>query len=264
MLATVVVYAACTKDSSMIATYQTDNGGTSYVRVIHASPYFRNVWSAPDSFNIYINNSKINSPFLTYGSLFPSTTSNGYVSVPSGLQQVRFSVNGIVNVDSLTFATLSPVFVQGAYYSLIVTDSLKTSTNLGTQMLLRDTLNPVLQGYYNLRFVNTVYTDSLISTTGKFTVDVFSYARNAVIWQGIPAGGVTSFQTLATNISIADTLYVTRTPTSTASATYLPNRVVLAKLAVTPLNRNYTLLYRGDATLASGTKAKALAIYAHQ
>jgi len=259
-----LLFAACKPDNSYIASYQTTNSGTStYLKVIDASPYFRNSFGgAPDSFNIYLNNQKFNFQYLTFGVLYPAASTNyGYAAIPSGLQQMRFSVNGKVNVDSLTFATFTTTLLQGTYYTLLITDSM-TSVNPASQMLLVDTLNPVLQGYYNVRFANAVLQDSAITTTGNKTVDIFSYSRNAAIWRNIAPGAVTSFQALNTNIGVADTLYVTRA--AAASTTPLTSRVVLAKLAITPLNRNYTIYYNGDGTLTTGTKARKLSIYVNQ
>jgi hypothetical protein len=258
-----MLIASCNRDGSYIATYQTDNGNMSYLKIIHASPYFRNTFAKPDSFNIYINNNKVNSPFLTYGGVFPSTSSNyGYIGLTAGVQQIRLSVNGINNVDSLTIAQYTTAFGNSSYYTWVITDSIN-STNTAAQIVTKDTLNPVLAGYYNLRFINAVYSDSAapLGASVSKNMDLFSYSRNAVLISNIAPSGVTKFYSLNTNIGVADTLYVTRNAATTVP---LSSRVVLAKLAITPLNRNYTLYYMGDATLASGTKAKKLLFMANQ
>jgi hypothetical protein len=257
MAMTVGVLLSCQKSTSYIAAYQTDNGNTSYIKIVHASPYFRNAYGAADSFNVFVNDKKINSPFLSYGgtSLFPtSTASFGYVAVPAGLQQIRLSVAGVINPDSIKITNFTTVFQASKYYSVFLTD-------LGG-FLFVDSAFAAIPGYYNIRFINAVTTDSAVTSTGTSTYDVFSYARNTTLWSKIPVGGFTIFQSLGTNIGVADTLYLTRTPASGTPS--LAGRVVLAKLAVTPLSRNYTLYFKGDATLSTGAKARSLALYVNQ
>ena len=129
---------------------------------------------------------------------------------------------------------------------------------------MQDVYTPAIQGYINLRFVNAVLTDSAVTTTGTTTVDLFSYARNTTVFTKIRPDSVTAFSLLGNNISVADTFYVTRTLATGAPATTpLSGRVVLAKLAIAPLNqRTYTLYYRGDATVST-SKTKTLISYVH-
>jgi len=261
---TVILATSCKRDISYVASYQyPDNTGTAYLRIVHAAPYFRLLYNQPDSFNVYINNAKINFQFLTFGSLFPATLTNGYAAIPAGLEQIRLSVNGIVNVDSLTIATFTKTLTAGNYYSFILTDSLK-SPNPAMQMFVQDAVPVVLPGYYNLRVINAAYEDSVTTTTGNDTLDVWSYARNGLVATKLVPGSITSFSTLGTNIAVPDTFYVTRLPPAkpTGPATPLANRIVLAKLAVTPISRNYTLLIKGDNSQTTGRTARGLALYA--
>jgi len=79
--ASLVFYASCRRDTAYNAPFQATSGMT-YLRIIDASPNFRAFYGQADSFNVYINGAKINSPFLTFGSIFPAQSSssglNGY------------------------------------------------------------------------------------------------------------------------------------------------------------------------------------------
>lgn len=252
----VLLFSACKKQADMVAPYDAATENTAYLRVIHASPFFRQYFNAPDSFNVYVNGNKMNAPFLTYGSIFPQATSTfGYVAVNPGLQQIKMSINGFASAspDSTQLINFTKVFDKGKYYTLFVTDSLKLNPDRG---FLVDTLTQPVTGNVRVRFFHAVMND----TAGK-TVDIFSYARNTTVFNGIQPGGVTSFNTLGFNVGVADTFYVTR---SAASGTPLANRLVLAKLAFAPTNqRSYTLYYRGDANLTSTPKARTLSSYLH-
>jgi hypothetical protein len=92
-------------------------------------------------------------------------------------------------------------------------------------------------------------------------VDIFSYARNNTVITNVPPGLVTPFFSLGFNAGVADTFYVTR---PAVAGTPLANRIVLSKLAFGAANqRTYTLYYKGDANLTTGTKARTLSSYVH-
>ncbi len=262
-----VFYASCTRDTTYRAPFTPSTGtGMAYLRIIHASPSFRAIYGIADSFNVYINNAKVNSPFMTFGSVFPAQSSasglNGYMSVHAGLQQIRLSVNGIVSVDSLTITNYTKVMVADQYYSFFITDSINSGKD-SSQIFVQDNFTTPIQGYYNLRFVNAITNDSASIAAGtNATFDIFSYSRNTSIWTKIRSDSATSFQLLGGNLGVTDTFYITRNPTTAGLP--LTSRVVLAKIAFTPTNqRSYTLFYRGDGTLTSGTKARTLTTYVH-
>jgi hypothetical protein len=254
----VLALSACKKEYTYLATYQTTEGGA-FLRVVDAAPGFRSVFNLPDSFNVYVNGAKINSPFLTYGSVFPiATTQFGYAAVPTGVQQIKLSVHGFASVqpDSTQLINFTKVFLPGQYYTLLVTDSIK-STRDSSQMFLPDAFAKPLTGNVALRFVHAVWND----TVGK-TIDVFSYARNTTVGTNLKPGAVSSFSSFGYNIAVPDTFYVTR---SAIAGTPLAGRIVLAKLAFAPVNqRAYTLYFRGDANLTTGTKARSLLSLIHQ
>jgi hypothetical protein len=259
VVGTVLALSACKKEYNYLATYETSDGGA-YLRVVDAAPGFRSVFSLPDSFNVYVNGAKINSPFLTYASVFPiSTTQFGYAAVPTGVQQIKLSVHGFASVqpDSTKLINFTKVFLPGQYYTLLITDSIKSPRD-SSQMFLPDAFSKPLPGNVALRFVHAVWND----TTGK-TVDFFSYARNTTVGTiAVKPGYISNFSAYGFNIAVPDTFYVTR---SAPAGTALANRIVLAKLAFAPTNqRAYTLYFRGDANLTTGTKARSLLSLIHQ
>jgi len=238
----ILLISACTKDDKLKATYQINNGGA-YFRLIHAAPSFRLVYSQPDSFHVFINGAKINGPFLTYNANFPAAASiNGYAAVQAGTQPVKFSVAGTVNPDSIAIVTFNSTFTAGEWYTMLITDS--------ARVLLTDSYTKPAAGSYGIRFINAVMND----TAGK-AVDVFSIRANANIFTNIKPGvTATPFQAGSYN-SLNDTLYVRR-----AGTTF--NLAVLNNQAFAH-QRAYTLYYKGNGSLATGTKARALAAYLH-
>lgn len=255
----ILLFSACKKESEMNAAYVSTTSETAaFFRVIHAAPYFRQTFNAPDSFNVYVNSNKANSPFLTYGSIFPqsATTGNGYIAVPPGLQQIKMSVNGFAsaNPDSTLLLNFTKVFNAGQYYTLFITDSIKLYPDAS---FVKDTLYKPLTGNVGIRFMHSVLND----TVGK-TVDIYSYARNATIFANLKPKDVTSFSSFGFSVGVPDTFYVTR---NAPTGTLLANRIVLAKVAFSPTNqRVYSLYYRGDGNLTTGTKARTLSSYLHQ
>ncbi len=261
------IYSSCSKSNDVNAPYTSvdpNSISTSYLKVVHASSNFATLFGVPDAFNVIVNGTKINSPFLSYAgtSIFPLVGSGyGYVSIPSGAVQIKLSTNGTLTGDSIAFKIFSKTVNPGQFYTFLLTDSILTG-NPKKEMFIRDSTPVALPGYYNLRFINAVGNDSATTFTGTNTVDIFSYSRNTVLWSKIGVDSATNFQLLGTNIGVQDTLYVTRTPAS--GSPLLPGRVVLAKLAITPISRNYTIYYKGDGTQTSGTKVRTLSYYLNQ
>lgn len=262
LVITSIIFSSCNKDLSLISeTASTD--GSSFLRIVNASPNFRNIFGVQDTFSVYLNNTKITgttpgtAPIMTYGSLFPTVSSGyGYVAVPAGTQQLRLTVPGVINPDSIPIIGFSKVFLPNTYYTFMITDSIKSAKD-SSQIFVADTYTQPTAGYFNLRFIHAVLNDTL----GK-TVDIFSYARNATIFNNLKPQAVTNFSSLGINLQVSDTLYVTR---SAASSVPLANRIVLAKLAFLPTpQRTYTLYFKGDVNLTTGTKARSLATFVHQ
>jgi hypothetical protein len=263
-IAVVVFFASsCKRNYDYVATYLKADSSLAYLKIIHASPSFRQVFNKQDSFNVYVDNHKVNSSFLTFNSLYPfsvnqttNSISSTYFTVAPGQKEIKL----VGSVDSATIYTISKNLQAGKLYSLLLTDSIK-STRDSSQIFVQDIIPPAIQGYYNLRFIHAVLND----TAGK-TVDVFSYARNTTIGTNLKPGAITNFSLIAYNTGVIDTFYVTR---SAGASTPLSARTILAKIPTTAANigssspdkRSYTLYFKGDANLNSGSKARSLAFY---
>lgn len=249
LAAGVVVFASCEKQADRTANFTTVED-KAFVRVIHASPSLRQVFNAPDSVHVYINNQKVNGPLITYGGLFPAaaTTGFGYIAVPSGSQSIKITVAGVTNPDSIPLVTFTTQALKGQRYSIILTDNIK-STRDSSKMILPDNITQPTTGNYRLRFVNAIAAD----TTGT-TVSIFSTRRNGNIFNSIAPGQVVDFQTLPFNSQLSDTLYVRR-PGSTFNLATLNG-------ASFGNQRSYTMIYRGfGGTVTTGTKGRTLVTY---
>lgn len=252
-------FYACKRDTSMISpATQATNHGNAFIRFIDISPNFRAVNSLADSFNIYMNGTKITSfqpgtaYQMTYNSAYPaSTTANGYVAVPAGAQAIKLTVAGVLNPDSVAIMTLNKTLVTDQYYSFLITDSL-ASTRDSSQIFVQDQIMPPTVGYFNLRFVHAVLND----TAGK-NIDVFSTRSNRVIYANVKPGTVTSFAQYGFSAILSDTLYVRRAGNPA---------VVLDTLNTVNFSnqRTYSLIYKGDGNINnSSTKRRHLGTYVH-
>lgn len=240
---------ACKKQYDTNATFTTTDG-TTFIRFIHAAPSFRQVFSQRDSFNIFVNNAKINGTFLTYGGTFPSSSNYGYVSVPSGLQQIKLSVAGVVNPDSIQIVNFTKIFQADQKYTVMITDNV-ANANDSAKIIIPDTYSKPLIGNYLLRFVHAVWND----TTGK-TIDIYSTRMNRLIGTNLKPGAITNFITLPYNSQLNDTLYIRRFGTTFNLATL--NGASFSN------QRAYTMYYRGDGDLTTGTKARGISTYVHE
>ncbi len=258
LVALVMNLSSCNKDFTTKSPYSTLDG-TSMLRIMDLSPNFRNIFSLPDSFNVFINNNLITgytpsgTLLMTYGSAFPTASSGwGYISIPPGIQQIRLSVRSANNPDSITITSFTKVIQPNSYYSFIITDSIN-STRDSSQMFFRDSTlaGPPTQGYFNLRFIHAVLND----TVGK-NIDIWSTRTNRNIFANVKPGQITTFSQWAFNALLTDTLYVRRAGTA----------ITLATLNSQTFNnqRTYTLYYRGDGNLTTGTKARTLSVYVNQ
>lgn len=242
---------ACEKQADKTATF-TSAQDMAYVGVIHASPNFRQVFNAPDSINVFVNNNKVNAGLITYGSVFPNaaTALSGYFAVTPGLQNIKLTVAGRVMTDSIPLATMSKIFTKGQKYSLIITDAIQNNRD-SSKMLLPDVYSKPNTGSFNLRFVNAISTD-----TAGAMVSVYSTRRNAHIFNSVAQGGVVNFQSFPYNVQLNDTLYIRR-PGSNYNLDTL-NNVSFSN------QKTYTLIYRGDGRTNVGAKARILVPYLHE
>lgn len=250
LAAGMMVFASCEKQADRTAEFSTVED-KAFIRVIHASPSFRQVFNAPDSINLYLNNAKINGALITYGGLFPAAgTGFGYIAVPAGLQNVKLTVAGRVNPDSIPLALFTRLALKGQRYSIILTDDVK-STRDSSKMVLPDNIVQPNPGNYRIRFVNAIAAD-----TAGTSVSIFSARANANIFNSVAPGQVIDYQTLPSNTQLSDTLFVRR-PGSTFN---------LATTVVSFGNqRSFTVIYRGYGSVATGgTKGRILIPYLDQ
>jgi hypothetical protein len=258
---------SCKRDYKLVATTQSTEG-TAYLAVIDASPNFQRIFNMRDSFNIFVNGQKISgyapgssSPFMSYGKAYPPTTTGfGYVALPAGTSEIKLSVSGINNADSIPIATFTKTLAANQQYSFIITDSVN-SPHDSSQIFLNDIYTfPPTVGYYNVRFVNTVWNDTA-------NVDLYSYTRNAVIYSNIAPGKATNFSQIGANLQTTDTLYVTRSlAPKIPSTTPLSQRTILAKMAFQGGNqKSYTVYYQGDFSLPTANKkSRSMSFYRHE
>jgi hypothetical protein len=245
-----LITASCQKEYTIHASEESI-GGVAYLKVIHASPNFK-----PDSFNIYIGDQKVNGTAFRYGSIFPVAGTNTYMTVKSGMQKISLST------DSVNGYTLNKILEAGKHYTFMITDSVNTAGRDSSRIFVEDALSQPPAGAIRVRFIHAVTND----TAGK-KVDLFSYAKNSTVISGVSPDSVSGFITLGINLQTADTFYVTR---AAAAGIPLSARLVLAKLTFNSTNipgtndqRSYTLYYKGDANVATGTKARALVGFVH-
>lgn len=247
-----MAYFLSCKKTNMVATYQKVGTTTAQLKFIDASPYFRTMYNAQDSFNIIVNGAVISSPFLSYNSIFPASgTAYGYVSVPAGQGQIKLSVPGTLTGDSIQIKTFSQSLLSDSLYTFFITDSAILYTS--------DSHIQPLTGFFNLRFINLVLND----TAGK-AVDIWSTRYNNIIFKGITPKLYTSFSQFAYNTVLSDTLIVRRSGTTFALDT-------LAGVSFTN-QRTYTLYYKGDGNLGGSPwvnvtkvpKRRHLAVYVNQ
>lgn len=242
---------SCKKDLKLVNAVSTTEG-LAFIKIIDASPNFRNVFKGADSFNIYVNGVKINGSQLTYNSVFPAAIANLYAGVPAGPQSIRITVNGKLTPDSITLGSLNKTLDAGSYYSFIITDE-ALGANEARQMFIKDNFALVDTNNFTVRFVNAVLNDA-------GPVDVYSFRRAANIFTNVAPATATPFvnlsYTLPTSL-LSDTLYVRATGTLTDIA-----KVTVNASSAIFFNRGraYTLLYKGQFGV-TGTKARALILY---
>lgn len=260
--------AGCEKKYDWVNEYQQVDGSKAYLKVVHASPSFRLIHNMPDTFHVLVNDKKITSTILTYNSLFPfsvNATTNSitasYAAIEPGSNTVRLTYPGWNRPDSLTAFTLTKQFTAGVFYTLMVTDSLKSTLD-SSQIFVRDPfaeLQP-LTGFINIRLIHAVVND-----TAGTTINVSSYARNANLFTNVKPKTTTVFSRITINPGVVDTFYVRRYVAGGAPNTGL----ILAKIPFNSLlagggsmdRRSYTLYYKGNGDLTTGAKARSLSAY---
>jgi hypothetical protein len=241
-----VALVSCKKE----VNWNTDSdfsGFNSYVKIVHASPAFRTIFNNRDSFNVYVGSDKATGTFLTYAAtspVMPSGGSSNYLGYPSGNQLFRFSVHGVTNPDSVSLYSFTKNLEANQRYSLIITDSIKSS-NENVQMWLKDNFVDPIPSQYGVRVVHAVHNE----TSG---IDVYSTSRKMNVFTNIPKNSASGFIYLPSG---SDTMIIRRTGTTTDIVRYPGTSGTLGTN-----RRVYTLVYRGSVT-GTGTKARTILAY---
>jgi hypothetical protein len=258
-----ILISSCKKDKTHLQGMPPTT--SAFLKVVHAAPGFRSVFNMPDSINIFIGGQRIfganptsnttpatvpATPF-TYNSAFPSNTTNTYAAVPTGSQDIRLVARGSVNIDSVTIAIIPKSLNPGWYYTLVITDSIATTPDYSKIWAVDNFIAPE-QGKYLIRCINAVMND----TAGK-KIDVYSFRNGANIFTNMSPGDVSGFSTFNIPASAADSFSVRRAGTTFELAR-------LNTVSITNNSRIYTLLYRGDGRLTSGTRARGIVVYTNR
>ncbi|RFM27105.1 DUF4397 domain-containing protein [Deminuibacter soli] len=246
---------SCKKDPPADAVFS-GTGGSAFLKIVHASPYFSRLSGASDSLNVYINNSKLSGGILSYGSIFPGVAGSPlntgtYVTVPAGNQTIRVTLNGKTTPDSTTLVSLQRNLLAGTYYTLALTDSVKLATRDSSLIFLRDSfpLPMAGPGFTYVRMIHAVEND-----TANATVNVYSYRLNTAVLTKVRINQTTAFTAIpALAGGIIDTLYLKRSDTS---------KYVIAKIPTAMVEQHcYTLLYAGNDTTHLAGKGKTLSYF---
>jgi len=258
LVAVIIGFYSCKRDYTLKAPVTTTEG-LAYLRIVNASPNFRSILNAPDSFNVIINGNKVtgytpsSTLLMTYGSTFPAASSNyGYIALEPGTDEIKLSA-GYLNPDSLPIISLTKTLAANTYYTFMITDSVK-STRDSSKIFIQDNFTTPTSGYFNLRFIHAVLND----TVGK-TIDIWSTRTNRFIYTNVKPGTITSFTAYPYNAIFSDTLYVRR-----HNSGYVHDTLATLNTVSFSNQRTYTLYYRGNAGVASGSKSRSLATYVHQ
>ncbi len=246
-----LAFSACEKNKEILATWDVAgaNSEMAHLRIVHAAPNFRLVTGQADSIHVFVNNVKVNGARLTYGGLFPAQTNNSYIGLKPGDVDLKISVGGVVNIDSIPVTTLKVKLDKGNFYSLIITDSIMNGSRDSAKMFMRDNFMLPNPGRVSLRLVH-----AMVDTADR-RVDVWSARRNNVLYSNVLPGAIFSFSNQPF-INIPDTLIVRRAGTTTELGRI--NNVTFAD------QRIYTLFLRGDVRLTSGAKARGITFYANR
>jgi hypothetical protein len=252
-LAVVTGFFSCKRDMAMRDPAVPAPANSAFISMINVAPNLNTVLGfKADTFNILLNGVKSTgftsgtSPVMTFSSVYPlAGTAVGYANVPAGAQTVEF-VRGVNQLDSVIFLTFNETLQANSYYTLLITDSIKSGSD-AARMFLKDNITPVDSLSYNLRFVNAVLNDTA-------AVDIWSARQANTIFSNVKPGAVVDFTKLNASWT-PDTLLCRRAGTKVALDTLLTQNFYGL--------RTYTLVYKGNAfsTVKTDTKRRHLIAY---
>lgn len=234
---------SCKRDFP-VAAATTGTGSNAFIQIIQASPNFRAIFKVPDSLNVYLGSVRVNAGFLQYGTAYPTTGT--YAAVQPGAQEIRITENTAIDPDS-TVLSFTRTLVAGNYYTLVITDSIK-STRDSSKIWLQDNYPKpgAGPGYFYLRLMHAVM-DGIADT-----IDLYSPRRNQVLFSKVRVDSTTPFTAFPMILNSQDTLYVRKTGTGT----------ILAKALTLTFGDQqfFTAYYIGDTAANPAGKTRALAI----
>jgi len=227
-LTAVLLISACEKESKLYLSENTDLSGKAFIKVYSAT------LNATRNY-VYIDNVPVTGAGIAYGGLVPSISY--YSAINPGTRNIEIR-------DTLLTTTQTPVkfsntFDAGSNYTIFTYDTI-TATK---QLVVKDNIEVPKDSTARIRFANLIF-----ARTAVPAVDIFSIKRQANIFSNVAANAVTGFIPFATDIS--DTLFVRATGT-TVNLTQLNGILPREK-------RSYTVVFRGNYQLTSGTSARTL------
>jgi len=220
--------SACEKESTLYLSEQTDLSGKSLIKVYSAT------LNATRNY-VYVDTKPVTGAGIAYGGLFPSVSY--YSAIPAGSRNIEIR-------DTLVTSTQAPVrftfsFDAAANYTIFTYDT----TTATKHLVVKDDIQVPNDTTARIRFANLIFARIAVPA-----VDIFSIKRQANIFSNVTAASVTNFIPYATDV--ADTLFV-RAAGTTANLTQLNGILPREK-------RSYTVVFRGNYQLTTGTSARTL------
>jgi len=234
------------KDDSITKLEAPPSSGLAYLK-------FVNVYTSPNpssaspaagpSFNVFVNDVKVNSAAISYALLFPAATAPAYVAVTPGL-----AINVKVILNRTTGTAVAGDTLSNANYDL--------GSNTYTTFYIADTIpNPTPLNPFVLPYVEQVTNAPVGSFRARFinmipstdTLEVFSKRLNAVIFKGTLFKNASDIVELPT-FTISDTLQLRKV---SAPATILASTPAFFPTS----SRVYTFYCTGNITNSPKTRA---------
>ena len=202
LIGALTIFFACKKEYTRVATGSTNDDGIAGLKIVHLSSKFTTINGKPDGLDIFFGATKVNGPILKFGTAYPAIGSpNAYAAVPSGDQNIKVTVGGIVTSDSLPVNTFKETLQEDQLYTLLITDNF-TSSSTGKNVWLHDVLPAPAAGTISIRFVNMV-----LNAPATDSPYLYSKRRNLKLFSGVQKDSVTAFAGFPTVPSL-DTFYV--------------------------------------------------------
>ena len=220
--------AACEKETKLYLSEQTDLSGKAFIKVYSAT------LNATRNY-VYVDNKPLTGAGIAYGGLFPSVSY--YATINAGSRSLEIK-------DTLLTTTQTPVkfsstFDAGSNYTIFTYDT----TTAAKQLVVKDNIDVPKDTTARIRFANFIFARIAVPA-----VDIFSIKRQANIFSNVATNTVTGFIPYASDI--ADTLFV-RAAGTTTNLTQLNGILPREK-------RSYTVVFRGNYQVTSGTSARTL------